>query len=132
MPSGKLGYGTTSEAIAHNKPFIFIRRNFFNEEPFLRKELEKHTAAVEMGRQEFFSGRWRRCIEEATSVSISPEVPSVKGGEHVALTLMEVSRGERELHKGPPNPNPNPNPNPSSIQVLLQGSFGTLFFSAIS
>lgn len=37
---GKIGYGTTSEAIAHRKPLIYIRREFFNEEPFLRNMLE--------------------------------------------------------------------------------------------
>lgn len=28
---GKIGYGTMSEVLAHNKPFVFIRRDFFNE-----------------------------------------------------------------------------------------------------
>ena len=28
---GKIGYGTVSEVLAHNKPFVFIRRDFFNE-----------------------------------------------------------------------------------------------------
>ena len=32
---GKVGYGTTSEAIAHHKPFVYVRRDFFNEQPFL-------------------------------------------------------------------------------------------------
>jgi hypothetical protein len=37
---GKIGYGTVSEALAYKLPFIFIRRDHFNEEPFLRKMLE--------------------------------------------------------------------------------------------
>ena len=28
---GKIGYGTMSEVLAHSKPFVFIRRDFFNE-----------------------------------------------------------------------------------------------------
>lgn len=37
---GKIGYGTTSECLAHGVPLVFLRRDFFNEEPFLRKLLE--------------------------------------------------------------------------------------------
>lgn len=37
---GKIGYGTVSEALAYKLPLIFIRRDHFNEEPFLRKMLE--------------------------------------------------------------------------------------------
>ena len=37
---GKLGYGTVSEAMAYKLPFIFISRDYFNEEPYLREMLE--------------------------------------------------------------------------------------------
>lgn len=37
---GKIGYGTTSEALAFKVPFVFVRRDYFNEEPFLRNMLE--------------------------------------------------------------------------------------------
>jgi L-arabinokinase len=29
-----------SECLAHGRPLVFVRRDFFNEEPFLRKMLE--------------------------------------------------------------------------------------------
>lgn len=38
--SGKIGYGTVSEALAYKLPFAFVRRDYFNEEPFLRNMLE--------------------------------------------------------------------------------------------
>lgn len=38
--SGKIGYGTVSEALAYKVPFAFVRRDYFNEEPFLRSMLE--------------------------------------------------------------------------------------------
>ena len=38
--SGKIGYGTASEALAYKLPFVFVRRDYFNEEPFLRNMLE--------------------------------------------------------------------------------------------
>nr|GMC65060.1 L-arabinokinase-like isoform X1 [Ipomoea batatas] len=37
---GKIGYGTASEALAYNVPFVFVRRDYFNEEPFLRNLVE--------------------------------------------------------------------------------------------
>lgn len=37
---GKIGYGTFSEAMAYKLPFVFVRRDYFNEEPFLRNMLE--------------------------------------------------------------------------------------------
>lgn len=40
MISGKIGYGTFSEALAYKLPFVFVRRDYFNEEPFLRNMLE--------------------------------------------------------------------------------------------
>jgi len=38
--AGKIGYGTVSETLACNTPLVFVRRDHFNEEPFLRKMLE--------------------------------------------------------------------------------------------
>ncbi|KZV31706.1 L-arabinokinase-like, partial [Dorcoceras hygrometricum] len=37
---GKIGYGTVSESLAFKIPFVFVRRDYFNEEPFLRNMLE--------------------------------------------------------------------------------------------
>ena len=56
---GKIGYGAVSEALAHRKPLIFVRRDFFNEEPFLRKQLEIHDMAVEIKKRDFLQGSWQ-------------------------------------------------------------------------
>jgi hypothetical protein len=40
--AGKIGYGTVSESLACKKSLVFVRRDHFNEEPFLRKMLEVH------------------------------------------------------------------------------------------
>lgn len=42
---GKIGYGTVSETLACKVPLVFVRRDHFNEEPFLRKMLEVHFLA---------------------------------------------------------------------------------------
>jgi hypothetical protein len=36
-PHPLLSRSTMSECLAHTKPLVFVRRDFFNEEPFLRK-----------------------------------------------------------------------------------------------
>ena len=59
------GYGTTSECLAHNKPLVFVRRDHFNEEPFLRRLLEVHDAALEMSRHDFLTGNWGSHLEAA-------------------------------------------------------------------
>ena len=55
---GKIGYGAVSECLTHRKPLVFVRRDFFNEEPFLRKQLEVHGMAVEINRRDFLHGNW--------------------------------------------------------------------------
>jgi hypothetical protein len=43
---GKIGYGTASEALACKLPLVFVRRDYFNEEPFLRNLLEVQTFLI--------------------------------------------------------------------------------------
>jgi L-arabinokinase len=71
LPSCPSSYGTTSECLAHGKPLVFVRRDFFNEEPFLRKLLELHDACVEMKRKDFFEGRWGAYLQRATQLKCS-------------------------------------------------------------
>lgn len=61
---------TMSECLAHARPLVFVRRDFFNEEPFLRKMLEVHGAAVEMKRRDFLEGHWGPYLKRACSLSV--------------------------------------------------------------
>jgi L-arabinokinase len=61
---------TVSEVLAHGRPLVFVRRDFFNEEPFLRKMLELHSAAVEMKRRDFLEGHWGPYLERACSLNV--------------------------------------------------------------
>lgn len=65
---GKIGYGAVSECLAHQKPFVFVRRDFFNEEPFLRKQLEVHNMAVEIKRRDFLQGNWQPFLLHALTL----------------------------------------------------------------
>ncbi|XP_030943854.1 L-arabinokinase-like isoform X3 [Quercus lobata] len=76
---GKIGYGTVSEAMAYKLPFIFIRRDYFNEEPYLREMLEYYQGGVEMARRDMLSGCWIPYLERAVNLK-----PCYEGGTNGA------------------------------------------------
>ena len=92
---GKIGYGTTSEALAHGIPMVFVRRDFFNEEPFLRKLLEVNGASVEMPRRDFFAGRWAPYLEAALRLRVQYK-GALNGAEMVADAVEAVAAGNTE------------------------------------
>ena len=68
---GKIGYGTVSECLAHSKPLVFVRRDYFNEEPFLRRLLQIHQAAVEIRRRDFLDGNWAPFLIAASELKVT-------------------------------------------------------------
>ncbi|XP_052620292.1 L-arabinokinase [Lactuca sativa] len=90
---GKIGYGTCSEALAYKLPFVFVRRDYFNEEPFLRNMLEYHESGVEMIRRDLLVGHWRPYLEIATTLKPSYE-GGVNGGEVAAKILQDAAHGK--------------------------------------
>lgn len=90
---GKIGYGTTSEALAFKVPFVFVRRDYFNEEPFLRNMLEYHQCGVEMIRRDLLTGRWSPYLERALKIKPFYGDP-LNGGEIVAEILKDTASGK--------------------------------------
>jgi hypothetical protein len=70
---GKIGYGTVSECLAHGTPLVFVRRDYFNEEPFLRRLLQMHGAAVEIKRRDFLEGTWAPFLLRAAELDFAYE-----------------------------------------------------------
>ncbi|XP_050216691.1 L-arabinokinase-like [Mercurialis annua] len=89
---GKIGYGTVSEALAYKLPFVFVRRDYFNEEPFLRNMLEYYQSGVEMIRRDLLIGHWKPYLERAISLRPCYEEGS-NGGEAAAHILQETAIG---------------------------------------
>ncbi|KAI0504615.1 hypothetical protein KFK09_015567 [Dendrobium nobile] len=77
---GKIGYGTFSEALAYKLPFVFVRRDYFNEEHFLRNMLEYYQGGVEMIRRDLLTGHWKPYLERALTLSPCYD-GGVNGGE---------------------------------------------------
>ncbi|CAA7062623.1 unnamed protein product [Microthlaspi erraticum] len=91
---GKIGYGTVSEALAYKLRFIFVRRDYFNEEPFLRKMLEYYQGGVEMIRRDLLSGCWAPYLERA--VTLKPCYNGdTDGGEVAAKILQDTAMGKK-------------------------------------
>ncbi|KAL3650983.1 D-arabinose 1-dehydrogenase (NAD(P)(+)) [Castilleja foliolosa] len=90
---GKIGYGTVSEALAFKIPFVFVRRDYFNEEPFLRNMLEFYQAGVEMIRRDLLTGHWSPYLERAVSLKPCYE-GAVNGGEVAAHILQDTASGK--------------------------------------
>ncbi|CAM6123101.1 unnamed protein product [Calypogeia fissa] len=93
---GKIGYGTVSEALAYKVPLVFVRRDYFNEEPFLRKMLECYRGGVEMTRRDFFSGRWGPFLQRAVAMKPCYD-GEVNGGKVAAKILQDAAVGK--VHK---------------------------------
>ncbi|CAA2980416.1 L-arabinokinase-like [Olea europaea subsp. europaea] len=90
---GKIGYGTVSEALAYKVPFVFVRRDYFNEEPFLRNMLEFYQGGVEMIRRDLLTGHWSPYLERAVSLKPCYEL-GTNGGEVAAHILMDTASGK--------------------------------------
>ncbi|XP_022881415.1 L-arabinokinase-like isoform X2 [Olea europaea var. sylvestris] len=90
---GKIGYGTVSEALSYKVPFVFVHRDYFNEEPFLRNMLEFYQGGVEMIRLDLLTGHWSPYLERAVSLKPCYE-GGTNGGEVAAQILMETGSGK--------------------------------------
>lgn len=90
---GKIGYGTVSEALAYGVPFIFVRRDYFNEEPFLRHMLEHFQCGVEMIRRDLLTGHWAAYLERA--ITLKPCYNGgINGAEVAANILQDTASGK--------------------------------------
>uniref|UniRef100_A0ACD5UIC4 Uncharacterized protein n=1 Tax=Avena sativa TaxID=4498 RepID=A0ACD5UIC4_AVESA len=91
---GKVGYGTASEALAYKLPFVFVRRDYFNEEPFLRNLLEHYQNSIEMIRRDFLAGNWKPYLVRALTLQPCYD-GAINGGQVAARTLQDIAVGKK-------------------------------------
>ncbi|KAK9803166.1 hypothetical protein WJX72_006956 [[Myrmecia] bisecta] len=141
---GKIGYGTMSECLAHGRPLVFVRRDFFNEEPFLRKMLEMHGLGIEMKPRDFLEGNWGPFLEAAlaarsaySDATNGAEAGSVRLRDaivwgymmqrHSARATVEVPEWYTRGHLPPglTSPSASPCPSPSPLHQSSPSRLGT-------
>ncbi|CAN6220188.1 unnamed protein product [Urochloa humidicola] len=90
---GKIGYGAASEVLSYKLPLVFVRRDYFNEEPFLRNVLEHYENSIEMIRSDFLAGHWKPYLLRALTLQPCYNGPT-NGGEVVAQILQDTAIGK--------------------------------------
>ncbi|KAG8058091.1 hypothetical protein GUJ93_ZPchr0002g24544 [Zizania palustris] len=93
---GKIGYGTVSEALAYKLPFVFVRRDYFNEEPFLRNMLEHYQCGIEMIRRDLLTGHWKPYLRRAVTLQPCYDHP-INGGQVAAHILQDTASGKKYI-----------------------------------
>ncbi|KAI7862632.1 hypothetical protein BDF14DRAFT_1853212 [Spinellus fusiger] len=100
---GKLGYGTCSECIGHQTPFIYVSRPQFVEEHGLLKLMKDQGSVVELSREDFEAGVWADAIEEAGQMLGHSGEPSrwvAHNGGSVAAQLLQDFVRDWNVHYG--------------------------------
>ena len=85
----KPGYGTIVEAVALQKPVVYVRRYHFADEQPLVDYLHRYGRGAELNREAFAAGKW---IDTLTAVRAAPPpqypAPPPNGGADAASLLL--------------------------------------------
>ncbi|TDL16548.1 hypothetical protein BD410DRAFT_617002 [Rickenella mellea] len=68
---GKLGYGTVSECVDAQTPFIYVPRPLFIEEHGLRRLLATEGVGVELARRDYEAGNWAPSVSHAWKIGLN-------------------------------------------------------------
>ena len=71
----KPGYATITTAVQWGIPIVYVRRNNFVDEDSLVAYAHDYGRAVEMTRKDFDAGVWKKSLERALSLPLSPVPP---------------------------------------------------------
>jgi hypothetical protein len=83
----KPGYATVVEAVALQKPVVYVRRyNFVDEEPLV-SYLHRYGCGAEISMKDFETGRWEASLERAFSASRQEAPPAPSGAGEAAAML---------------------------------------------
>ena len=97
----QIGFGTAAECLAHGTPLVYVRRELFAEEPFLRQLLAQAGCGVEIARDDFDAGRWGPSL--AAAAALSPHYAgATDGAAAVAAALERLAAGQGLPTEGRP------------------------------
>ena len=85
----KPGYGTIVEAVALQKPVVYVRRYQFVDEQSLVDHLHRYGRGAELSMEDFLAGRWREALTTAWHAEQPPHpAPSPAGASEAASLLL--------------------------------------------
>lgn len=87
----KPGYSTVIEAVALQKPVVYVRRYNFADEQALVDYLHRHGRAIEFPRSDFEADRWSDALAAVRDSPAPPEPPPAPSGAHEAARAIAAS-----------------------------------------
>ncbi|KAK9894893.1 hypothetical protein P389DRAFT_161703 [Cystobasidium minutum MCA 4210] len=91
---GKLGYGTCSETVSSQTPFVYVPRPLFVEEFGLKRLMEASGTAVPMTRADFEAGNWAKLIAQAYDLGKEKRRKHVSSHEERVNNFMDAGLEE--------------------------------------
>ena len=83
----KPGYGTIVEAVAIQKPVVYVRRYNFADEPALVDYLHRYGRGVELPIDDFTQGRWETALQQSLNTPVPSLPPPPTGAREAAEAI---------------------------------------------
>src|SRR2546426_789394 len=84
----KPGYSTVVEAVAYQKPVVYVRRYNFADEGLLVDYLHRNGRAAELSAGDFTSGQWENALRAAGATTVPGPASGPTGATEAANLLM--------------------------------------------
>ena len=84
----KPGYSTIIQAVARNRPVLYVRRYNFADEASLVQYLHRYGRGVELSADDFHSGRWDAGLERLADIPCPSEEPPPPTGATEAASIL--------------------------------------------
>ncbi len=84
----KPGYGTFSEAVCNQVPFLYVSRGDWPEEPFLEAWAKSFGNAAKLSRQDLYTGNIHAALEHVLNRKMSTPPPTAEGAREAADIIL--------------------------------------------
>eukprot|EP00890_Picochlorum_soloecismus_P002911 jgi/Picsp_1/3620/NSC_06457-R1_galactokinase like protein len=95
---GKIGFGTVGECLSCKTPLVYVTRENFAEEKYLRDLLHECGAGMEISLDMFVSGNWFDFLERASKLEVK-EI-STSGAQVASEIIQELATLHKQAAKG--------------------------------
>jgi hypothetical protein len=86
----KPGYNMVVEAVALDKPVLYVRRYNFADEQSLVDYLHRHGRGLELSRADFEAGRWKDPLDRLAGLPQPSMSPPPPGGAAEAAEILSA------------------------------------------